>query len=92
MSHRRQRQDVREVPAFQSIGVQADEALQHRLANIESVLRQLLEILQKKRIKRAKRSRLAAQSVYQSVVASGFEPTEEERRVARQLIARAQKR
>jgi hypothetical protein len=88
MKRRPQRQEVQDVPAFQDTERQA-EALQHRLANIESVLRQVLEILQKKRTQRVKRSRSAASNLYQSVVASGFEPTDEQRRAARRSIARA---
>lgn len=66
--------------------------LQHRLANIESVLKQVLEILQDKRTQKHKRARSAAFNAYQSVVASGFQPTEEQLRAARLSHAKARAR
>lgn len=67
-------------------------AIEYRLVSIEALLKQILELLQTRRSQSYKRQRSATEKAYQAIVASGFEPTDEQRRAARLALARVRQR
>jgi RecG-like helicase len=69
------------------------QEMQHRLATIEALLLELLDVTREKRSQKQKRTRANAHSAYVSAISDpNFKPTELQMAAARRALRRSSKR